>query len=397
MAHMRAAPGAGKSTKRIAMITQDFPPEIGGIQTYAFELAKRLGSYYQNFEVLAPHKPGAAQLDKEQPFYTKRLKISNNMLPIRAMVGVPRWIDHKNWDAIFHTQWQTLPSSLLARRKGWKGNIWVAAHARELLFNPYGSIPLMSGAFQAYRRRVLKAVDHFFPVSTYTAGLLGRLGVEESRMSVVHNGTSTERFYPANASGLKKSLHLQDKKLIFSLSRLVPRKGIDTVIEAMKDIARHHPEAHYLILGEGPDRSRLKQLVNRYQLNGHISFMGHVPDRELNSYYNLADLFVMPSRANGYEVEGFGLVFLEANACGKPVIGSRTGGIPDAIVDGQTGYLVPESSPDVLAKYVCELFDDPEKMRRMGQNGLKHVKESATWDHVADQMVNKMDSLLAGS
>jgi phosphatidylinositol alpha-1,6-mannosyltransferase len=208
----------------------------------------------------------------------------------------------------------------------------------------------------------------------------------------VPNGTDPERFRPLDASSLRNALALTDTSVVLTVSRLVPRKGIDTVLRALPEVLDAVPSLTYLVVGTGPDRERLERLATNLGIRPHVHFTGHVPFDDLPRYYNAADVFAMPSREASPDVEGFGLVFLEAGACGIPVIGARTGGIPDAIQDGETGLLVPPSSPEALANALTRLLSSPDLAHRLGEQGRRHVVQEANWDHVADQLWNVLVS-----
>jgi phosphatidyl-myo-inositol dimannoside synthase len=371
---------------RLLMITQDFPPETGGIQTYSISHAKNLAGYCDWFGVICPEKTDATVTDKNFNFDIKRLKARNDLLIFSLLRKLNGILKQHPVDATFHSQWQTAAAGIRAREKGLIKKVFVAAHIRELLFNPFESIPVLSGIFRRYRNRTLQKVDHFYPVSEYTAGVLKKLGIKDSRITVIINGTDPDQFFPANSVPLRKKLGLEKKKVLLTITRLVERKGIDTVLASLPRVLRHIPDVHYLIVGDGKDRKRLQKLVKHHQLENKVTFTGRVPYTELNDFYNAADLFVMPSKTQVPDVEGFGIVFLEANACGLPVIGSDSGGIPSAIRDGVTGYIVPEADHERLAGKIIELFQNPEKSKKLGLQGRQWVTKEANWNRLSRKL-----------
>ena len=170
------------------------------------------------------------------------------------------------------------------------------------------------------------------------------------------------------------------------MGRLVHRKGIDTVLRALPTIIQTCPNVAYVIAGTGPDRPRLERLAACLGVRDRLCFVGDIGHNRLPLYYSAADLFVMPARQNPPDVEGFGLVFLEANACGTPVIGGRTGGIPEAIREGETGLLVPPNAPDALAAAATHVLTNPEVAEGLGQQGRHRVVHEANWDVIADRI-----------
>jgi phosphatidylinositol alpha-1,6-mannosyltransferase len=267
--------------------------------------------------------------------------------------------------------------------------IFSAAHARELLHNPLERTA-MAGLFRYYQSRMLQEVDHWFPVSTYTRDLLVELGVTEERTTVIHNGTDPDRFYPFDTMKLKRELGLQKRKVLLTITRLVRRKGIDDVIRAVDRLRDEFPDIAYVIVGKGPEEKGLKQMVRRRLLESHVFFIGGVGHEDLAPYYNISDLFVMPSKTVKPDVEGFGIVFLEANACGKPVIGTKSGGIPDAVIDGENGLLVDEKNIDQLSEAIRQLLHNPDRATDMGKRGRKRVEGFLNWDAVARKLYDAM-------
>jgi phosphatidylinositol alpha-1,6-mannosyltransferase len=203
---------------------------------------------------------------------------------------------------------------------------------------------------------------------------------------VVPNGTDPERFRPLDAGAARRRLGLGDGPLLLTVGRLVPRKGIDTTLRALPTVLDAVPDLTYLVVGTGPDRARLDALATTLGVRDHVQFEGHVPADDLPHYYGAADLFVMPSREAPPDVEGFGIVFLEAGACGLPVVGARTGGIPDAVRDGETGLLVPPSSPAALAEALTHVLTAPDVAARLGAAARQRVEQEASWAHVADRL-----------
>ena len=378
----------------LLVVTQDFPPEIGGIQTYSWEIGHRLAAHGINLRLIAPKHPSANAFDQQASFPIIRVTGRPDLLPLTALGTVATQARQLRPDVAFHTQWQTVVASILARKlTGWPRQIACAAHGRELLFNPLTRKLKLGFTYDAFRRWVVSHVDAFFPVSHYTAGLLLELGVSNNRICVVPNGTDPDRFHPRDGEALRRRLGLAQHPVLLTVGRVVPRKGIDTVLHALPAIAADMPNVTYLVAGTGPDRSRLEHLANHLEVLDAVHFLGQVPNEDLAAYYSAADLFVMPAREVRPDVEGFGLVFLEANACGTPVVGTNTGGIPDAITDGITGALIPPGSPEALSATVTRLLSNPDKLSQLGEQGRRRVLDTANWDHVASVLLHHLSVL----
>lgn len=374
---------------RLLVITQDFPPAVGGIETYTAELVTRWGRRDDSrVEVVAPTHPDAPSIDEQFPGRITRVGTRPDLIPLR-LPAIIRRIRSLRPDVTFHAQWQTVGAAVLARRlTGVPKRIVCAAHGRELLFNPAEGVPGLQSAYDALRRLLLCGPDRFTPVSRYTAGLLHECGVPSSRCHVVPNGTDPDRFRPLDVGPLRESLGLVEDTVLLTVGRLVPRKGIDTTLQALPTVLETVPDLTYLVVGTGPDRDRLEKLADDLGIHSHVRFSGYVDADDLPRYYNLADTFVMPSREARPDVEGFGIVFLEAGACGVPTVGARTGGIPDAVQDGETGLLVHPSSPNALADALTRLLTAPGLAQRLGEAARHRAVHEASWDHVAHRLWN---------
>ncbi len=377
---------------RLLFVSQDFPPDIGGIQTYTYELAVRLESMFEKFSLIVPDHKRGHTIDDILDFKIHRIKGSNSMLPYTMSFVYSKIAKEGKFDISFHSQWQTIAPAIRSKTNGYPQKIYVAVHARELLFNPYGK-GMLGRWFEKRRNKLLMKVDHFFPVSHYTAGLLEKKGISPEKMTVFNNGTDPNIFYPKDVRNLKQKLGLGKNKILLTTTRLVRRKGIDRVIKALSNVVEKHPDLVYMIVGDGPEKEYLKDLVSQNKLEKYVYFRGKVPYSELNDYYNLCDVFVMPSRTIEPDVEGFGIVFLEAGACSKPVIGTFSGGIPDAIAHGKTGLLVEETDINQLSEAILRLFDDEELAARLGKEGRKRILEKSNWDVIAEKMFLKISEL----
>ncbi len=386
---------------RLVLVTTDFPPAVGGTQTYAFELAARMHTEVDRFEVVAPRENGSDEVDEVLPFSVHRIQTGANFFPLRARQKLNRRFREGRVDAAFCVSWPAALACLLAGSKRYGITLFCAAHGRELLLNPWSHVPLISrfpGVSSLYPRlrdRVLQSVDTFFPVSRYTGTLLKDAGVAEGRIRVHGNGTDPRRFFPEDASDLRMQLGASSRPVVLSICRLVERKGIDTLIRSIIAVRRLFPDIFCLIGGDGPDRQRLEELVDRLNLDRHVRFCGRISYSELRSYYNVCDVFAMPAREQIPDVEGFGIVFLEASACGKPVIGTRTGGIPDAVIDQSTGILINPDDPDECAEALIQILSDAQLARRLGRSGVNHVARTANWNSVATALIEDMRPGLA--
>jgi len=200
-------------------------------------------------------------------------------------------------------------------------------------------------------------------------------------------GIDTDHFAPVDATMLRESLGLTGKRVIVSVGRLVHRKGQDYLIEAMSAIVHEIPQAHLVLVGEGPYREHLVKLVQKYSLDDYVTFIGRIQYAELPKYICLGDVFAMPSRSRfrGLEVEGLGIVYLEASACGLPVIAGASGGAPDAVIEGVTGTVVDGEDSAAIAVAAINLLNDPERAAKMGQDGRDWIVQKWRWQIWAEK------------
>ena len=378
------------------LLAADFPPQIGGIQTYHSSLARALQQIGRQVHVIATEHPDARDYDASAPFSVTRVSTAGGKPQIyRRMrdqavrvaesavsetVGrglVPR---RSGVRGIISTKWspEGLGALQAARRLGVPWGVF--GHDREHIL--HGGNPL-KWLLQQY---LFRNADFCFAISNYAASNFRHRGVNEGRLRMVGCGLDCDQFAPdpARAEQLRQQHRLQDKRVLLTVSRLVPRKGHLTVIESLPQIRDAVGDVSYLIVGDGECLPSLQQAVAQRDLQDHVIFAGKVPAADLRGYYTLGEIMVMPSYdITGMPTEGFGLTFLEANCCGLPVIGSRTGGIPDAVDHGLTGLLVPPRDPRALAQAAIRILTEPGLATRMGEFGQRRAREMFRWELVA--------------
>jgi len=230
--------------------------------------------------------------------------------------------------------------------------------------------------------KIIRKADRIIVNSQFTQLKVLETGVNPDIVRIIHPGIDLKDFkIEFDVQDFKRSLSLEGKKIILTVARLVERKGHDLVLEAMPRIIKEIPDAHYLILGEGPFKKHLEKMTLENKLQDCVSFLGFLPDSEISKYYAVCDVFVMVSREirERGDVEGFGIVFLEANALKKPIIAGRSGGIADAVEEGVTGLLVNPEDVDEIAGSIIKLLKDENLCDRLGQQGYTRVREKYDW------------------
>ncbi len=359
----------------ILMCGNSFGPKKGGSQTYALEVASNLTALGQTVVFLTRTQPGYEEFDAGLPFEVIRRKS-------KVDIGILffKKLKTEKYDAIFVTHRADFAA--------------LANTASRLLGKPYFISVYGGEVLHDFRarsvRRNFASARAIIAISSYTKSLLAGLGVNESKVHVIPCGTDPRRFRPdIDGSGIRRKFGLEKKKVILSVSRLVKRKGNANVISAMPGILEEIPDAHYLIVGKGPEEDALKAQVKDSGLSKSVTFAGYADEQELPAYYAACNVFAMSSFAahRGENVEGFGIAYLEANACGRPVIGGRTGGVVDAIADGETGLLVDPLDVGDIRRAVVEILADEEKAQAMGLAGRKRVEEEYNWRSVTEKIL----------
>lgn len=266
-------------------------------------------------------------------------------------------------------------------------------------------ITTATSGFHGNRRRdYLAAADKVVAVSSFTCdALTQQMGMPPERISLIQNGVDTERFTPGPRSAeIIARHHLEGKQVLLTVGRLVARKGADMAMRAMALIRAQRDNVHYLVIGEGELRPELEAMIAEHGLADCVTLVGKASEADLIPYLRTCDLFLMPNRTmpDG-DTEGFGLVFREANACRKPVIGGRAGGVVEAVVHGQSGYLVDGTDPQAIADAVLTILDNPELAERMSAFGLQLARDNNTaavarqFMTVCERLVNERRSLAA--
>ena len=238
--------------------------------------------------------------------------------------------------------------------------------------------------FNLLLRRIGSTVDVLTYLGEFTRSAIskGLTAKAQASMVKIAPGIDVEHFIPTDATVLRNSLGLSDKKVIVSVGRLVHRKGQDYLIEAMPEILKSIPQAHLLLVGEGPYREHLQTLVKKHNLEASVTFIGRIQYKDLPTYICVGDIFAMPSRSRlmGLEVEGLGIVYLEASSCGLPVLAGDSGGAPDALVQNETGLVVDGTDDQQIATAAIKLLTDIELSKKMGLAGRQWIIDNWRWE-----------------
>jgi phosphatidylinositol alpha-1,6-mannosyltransferase len=364
------------------LVTNDFPPKIGGIQSYLYELWRRLPP--DETTVLTTPYDGAAAWDVQQPFRVVRVD-DKMLLPKRSITErVASLAREVHADVVFLDP--MLPIGEIGPRLTRETGLpyVVIGHGAEISF--FGRVPPLSVA----SRRVLLGAAGVVAAGNYPASEMRRVAGRAVPTLVVPPGVDTDRFHPRSAIEREKTRRQfgldPDRPLVLGLSRLVPRKGFDVLIDA---VALLDLDVQLAIGGSGRDRARLERRARRRRVEHRVRFLGRVPDDDLAALYAAADVFVMLCRADrwgGLEAEGFGVVFLEAAGCGVPSIAGRGGGSHEAVVDGETGFVVAPRDVRAVRDALVRLVVDEGLRASLGAAARRRAVDGFRYEHVVEPL-----------
>jgi phosphatidylinositol alpha-1,6-mannosyltransferase len=375
--------------RKTLIVTNDFPPRPGGIQAFLHNMALRLDPdrlvvYASTWKRGREGREATAEFDAEQPFTVVR-DSTTMLLPTpaatRRAVGLLR--EH-GCTAVWFGAAAPLGLMAPALRRAGAERLVATTHGHEA---GWAQLP----AARQLLRRIGDGTDTLTYLGEYTRSrIAGALTPEAAaRMVQLPPGVDEKTFHPESGGAeVRARLGLTDRPVVVCVSRLVPRKGQDTLIQAMPRILAKEPDAVLLIVGGGPYEKDLRRLAQETGVAGSVRFTGAVPWAELPAHYGAGDVFAMPcrTRRGGLDVEGLGIVYLEASATGLPVVAGDSGGAPDAVLDGETGWVVRGGDPEEAADRIVTLLGDAELRRRMGERGRSWVEEKWRWDLLAEDL-----------
>jgi phosphatidylinositol alpha-1,6-mannosyltransferase len=363
------------------LVTNDFPPRPGGIQQFVHNLAVRQPA--GSVVVYASTWRGAAAFDAEQPFEVVR-DGTGVLLPTRRVARRAAEIARSHG---CDTVWfgAAAPLGLLAtglRRRTGIDRAIAQTHGHEV---GWAALPGARGLL----RRIGTGSDVVTYLTDYQRVRLRRALDGVTRLDRLAPGVDIDAYHPGvDGREIRRRYGLADRPVIVCVSRLVPRKGQDTLIRALPAVRRRVPDTVLLVVGGGPYRPALQRLAREAGVEPAVVFTGGVPWKELPAHYAAGDVYAMPcrTRRRGLDVEGLGIVYLEASATGLPVVAGDSGGAPDAVRDGETGYVVDGRSPAAVADRIAPLLADPVLARRLGAAGRSWVERDWRWQAQADRM-----------
>lgn len=366
---------------RLLEITNDFPPTLGGIENYIYSLIARWDP--DDVVVLTRAARGSERVDATLSGPVHREPVSTLLPTRRLWARIQAILASQPFDVVHFAS--PLPLALLGPRILRRTGIpyAVSVHGGEFIAGVRLARPLM--------QRALGQAAVALPVSSFTQQAILRLLADPPPTEVVTPGVDPSRFAPFAEAAPDPGLRAPEGgRTILSVSRLVVRKGPATLIAALPAVRARHPGTVLAIVGDGTDRRRLERAARHHGVAGSVRFLGSQPWDRLSGYYAAADIFALPTRERfwGLETEGFPLVYLEAAGAGLPTVAGTAGGVVEAVVDGQTGFIVDGHSPGETATALIRLLDDPALARRMGRAGRERVIAEFAWDDVVERFAS---------
>lgn len=359
---------------RLLLLAETFPPSLGGVQSYLSGLWGALPA--QTSFVVAASAPGDQRWDRQQSYGITRAPASGWMLP--------RW--RKFYSAARHVVQEKKVEALVCGKALFEGR---AARKLQAEFHlpyvvcTYGmeiSTWLNMGKTRKDLLEVLRHAVRVIVINQQTKQQLLDVGVEERQLVKLYPGIAEFFFLrPRNPESLRTRLQLESKRVLVAVARLVPRKGHENLLRAFALVSQAVSETVLLIIGDGPERERLESMAKTLRIAEAVRFVGAVGDEDVIAAIDLCDCMVLTPRDEAGQIEGFGMVYMEASARGKTSVGSRVGGIPEAILDGETGLLVPPDSPAAAAEALLRLLKDEGLRNRLAATAEARAKKEFHW------------------
>jgi len=376
---------------KILFITDNFLPHIGGSRVYSYNICKNLPQ--GSVVVLTRAMPGAKEFDSQQGFKIYRINLTKyEIFRYLTLFINGLFIGLKEKVSIIHCG-ETLPTGL------------VGFILSKILRVPYiiytysEEITTIAGLRTEGKilRFVLKRAVKIVVTCSFVEDLIIKLGATPGKTVKILPAVENELLESGKAdfTDIKKNLGIEGKRLIITLGRLVKRKGHSQVIKALPEVIKNFPNLVYLIIGSGPEEAALRELARNLDLSDYVLFHKDEGRLPKSAYYVACDLFIMPNRVlAGGDTEGFGIVFWEAAALGKPVIGGNSGGVSDSIINGVTGITVNSENIPEISSALIKLLSDEAYAKSLGRAGMERVRSSPSWQDKAGQIYKLSEEIV---
>lgn len=377
--------------KKIFIPSYDFKPALGGVANYVHEIALAWTKMGHQVLILARAQDGDTTFDSKVPYKVIRIRT-----PKMAFLSVPFFTRHiRSLAADFKPNYIYCPlwfpdgAAVYFSKVYTKIPFYIAAHGSEVFLTATTLKQKLRSLFLlSLQKNIFSNAKKIFAVSHYTRKkLLLQPGTTESKTITVNNGVNPERYYKKTSHLPGELAHVNGKKILLTVTRLHAYKGVDIILKSLPAVLEKVPQLHYVVVGIGPDLKRLEKIIDALQLQNNVTLLGAVSYQCILDLYNSSTLFTMLSREELPEVEGFGLVFLEAAACGLPSLAGYSGGIPDAIDDLRSGWLVDPTSVEQVTLKLQSLLTSTETLKKAADYCLQMAPKK-TWAVTAQTILD---------
>jgi phosphatidylinositol alpha-1,6-mannosyltransferase len=368
---------------KVLVLTENFPPISGGSGRWFWELYSRLPK--EQYLILADDVQGAAEFDQTHQLNILRMPLKSAEWGFKSFSGMKFY-----WRLIWQIRKIIKQQKITHIHCGRVIHEGVTAWLLKILTGtPYlcyvhgedVETAATSGEHNLMVKQVCKHAERLICNSHNSANIVKRLNyANDDKINVLHPGVDASLFVPlAEDLGFKQQMGWQGRKVIITVGRLQERKGQDMMIRAIVLLKQQFPEILYAIIGRGECLESLKALATELNLNDHVQFLTEVTDPQMIQCYQQSDVFILPNRTVGIDIEGFGMVLVEAQACGKPVIAGDSGGTKETMLINESGFVIDCTDAQLISSTVAKLLADPEQIVQMGKIGRQHVESELDW------------------
>jgi phosphatidylinositol alpha-1,6-mannosyltransferase len=380
------------------LVSEVFPPAHGGSGRWFWEIYRRLPS--EDYAIAAGENPRQDEFDRGHHLCLTRLPLKMSAWGLRSWRGLAGY-----FRVFRHLRQLMVSADVRALHCGrclpegfaaWLLHCWTGVPYLVYVHGEDATTAATSRELSWMVRRVFGGAQFLIANSRNTKSLLlEQWQLPDERVRLLYPGVDTKRFAPGRCDeAIRRELGWGNTPVVLTVGRLQKRKGHDQLIRALAEVRQTIPEVLYAIIGDGEERSTLEALVKQYKLEQHVQMMGEVDDATLIRCYQQCDLFALPNRTEGADIEGFGMVLVEAQACGRPVLAGDSGGTAETMRIGETGRIVDCSRPEPLAAALADLLSDHNRLDRMGEAGRRWVVEQFDWDVLAKQASSIFDRVM---
>ena len=365
------------------VLTENFPPLSGGSGRWFWELYSRLPR--EKYLIVADDIAQAKNFDKTHNLNIIRIPLNSAEWGFKSFTGLKFYfrtvrtllkiikqhnITHIHTGRVIHEGVTSWLLSLLTRVK-----IITYVHGEDV------ETAATSREHNLMVKQVCKKAEIIICNSQNSANLVKKLGyATDEKIKVLHPGVDASKFIPAEENiQFKQKMGWFGKKVIITVGRLQQRKGQDMMIKAMPEILKEHPDALYAIIGRGECKAQLENLINEYNLQNNVQLLDEISDQEMIMCYQQCDIFILPNRTIGNDIEGFGMVLVEAQACAKSVIAGDSGGTKETMLIGETGFVIDCTKSTTISNKLNQMLGDNDMLKKLGENGRAHVEQNLNW------------------